>query len=131
MPQKGATMCGKDIQVGKLYWIRLRGSPIIVRVDSINEIEGRKGNPYSGRRTIRSRTTYSCTNLTSNRQIHVKSATKFRREATAEGVEALKHHPKQTRYCSRCGVPATAIDRATNLPFCAFHKPDGSVCDPI
>lgn len=63
-------MTAKDIVVGGIYTARI-GNPIVkVRVESINKREGskyRKGG-----------TSYTCTNLSTNRTVHIKSATKFR-----------------------------------------------------
>ncbi len=71
----------EEIVVGGVYRVQLSGKFTDVRVDSIGKTETfRSSGIYGTRRTTPSRTVYGCTNLSTGRQVTIRSATKFRRE---------------------------------------------------
>ena len=67
-------MKATDVEVGKVYMIRHHGSIglVAVRVDAIDKYNGMASAV---------RTRYRCTKLATGREILVRSAAKFRREA--------------------------------------------------
>ena len=71
-------MKGKEVRVGGIYVVSVRGESRPVRIDQILEPDGR----WSGERTK-----YSCTNLATGRAILVRSAIRFRREVRPDMME--------------------------------------------
>src|SRR5688572_12870792 len=96
-------MKANEIKVGGIYKVRI-GDPICdVRVDSINKREGsdyRKGG-----------TSYSCTNLRTNRPVHIKSASKFRSEVKSGSKSDATGSAVAPEYPIRQPVPVPAKKR--------------------
>jgi hypothetical protein len=86
-------MKSNEVKVGETYVAKVSGNLTHVRLDSIEEIPGRKANAlaYSGRRSIRARTRYLCTNLRTGRQVSFRSAQKFRLASTPPERPFLNH----------------------------------------
>lgn len=71
-------MLKKEIKVGGKYIAKVSNKLTVVRVDSIKEYDGFRGQ-Y---RRVRAETCYHCTNLNTGRKLNFRSAAKFRREST-------------------------------------------------
>jgi len=67
-----------EIKVGGEYLAKISGIIVTVRVDSIEEIDGRVLESTYARRVIKAQTKYQVTNLRTGRTTWFRSATKFR-----------------------------------------------------
>lgn len=72
----------QEIQIGKVYLVKVSGVLAQCRVDAEKE---RRMGPLSGQQH---RTAWVCTNLKTKRQITVRSAQRFRKEVVAEATPA-------------------------------------------
>lgn len=68
-------MKGKEVKIGSVYAVRVSGAIAPVRVDSTSTI-----NHYHGMGRTSTTTGWNCTNLRTQRKVHVRGAGKFRRE---------------------------------------------------
>lgn len=68
-----------DIKVGGIYEAKIFGGVTIVKVNTIEEYEGRSSKAFNGRIKL---TEYHCTNMETGRRVVLRSATKFVKEVT-------------------------------------------------
>lgn len=107
-------MKAKEITVGLKVFMRVSGSVVPVRVDSIYETTNYKG---------RSSTVYHCTNLKTGRPCKARSAAKFRgivpqQMPTATQVKAMfdaKDRANEKQAAKSTNVPQEVKDILTGL----------------
>lgn len=117
----------EEVQVGKVYGVKIRGSVVPIRIDRETSRTARAGSDiYTGRGKYTEKAAWIGTNLLTNREIHIRSAAKLRWELSREQdfpcgtcpycldnsgtCRKMSWLPVRTN-CSECGNPLPAAYR--------------------